>query len=220
MIRLSWLAASIFSTVLMGAQSQPTVAPHYAINVADSKVEFLVKWNLTNIKGTFGEWTGDFKVAMAGNPETATLLIQIASNSMTCGSATNDKILKGQDFFYVKKYPHITFRSTKVLTTDNPNRLQLQGEFTLRGVTKPVFVEITLDHDPTAGGHIFGNFSFNRREFGMIKNMPLNYVQDSVRVQFDLSLVREASSDHSLAVNRRYIQSFARVMARRASSRF
>jgi polyisoprenoid-binding protein YceI len=62
--------------------------------------------------------------------------IKIQASSVNSGSGMKDGKLKSKDFFDVKEDPLITFHSTKVTQT-GPDTLEFDGDFTIRGVTKP-----------------------------------------------------------------------------------
>jgi polyisoprenoid-binding protein YceI len=64
----------------------------------------------------------------------------------------------------------------------------MTGELALRGITNPVSVAVVLR--PLENGHrrIDGDFSFNRREFGMTHNVPFNKVANTVEVTFQLEV--------------------------------
>jgi polyisoprenoid-binding protein YceI len=70
-----------------------------------------------------------------------------------------------------------------------------QGDFTLRGVTKPVTLQVTLDCDSKGGGQVYADLSFDRRDFGMTHNVPFVRVGDSVRVRMDLYVVAKPAAD-------------------------
>jgi polyisoprenoid-binding protein YceI len=104
----------------------------------------------------------------------------------------------GPEFFDAERHPQITFRSTAVRLTDD-GRAEVDGELTIRGVTRPV----------TASGHYapprqagFGEAaglqlqtSFDRREFGFEWQAELpgggDAVSWDVEVDIDLLLMRE-----------------------------
>ena len=104
----------------------------------------------------------------------------------------------GPDFFDAERHPEITFRSTAV-HLDDDGLVAVDGELTIRGVTRPV----------TATGHYapprqasFGEVaglqiqtSFDRREFGFDWQMELPGGGDAVgwdvEVDIDLLLIRE-----------------------------
>jgi polyisoprenoid-binding protein YceI len=106
----------------------------------------------------------------------------------------------GPEFFDAERHPEITFRSTAVRLTDD-GRAVVDGDLTIRGVTRPV----------TAGGQYapprhagFGEAaglqlqtSFDRREFGFEWQTELpgggDAVSWDVEVDIDLLLMREAA---------------------------
>jgi polyisoprenoid-binding protein YceI len=112
---------------------------------------------------------------------------------MTTGSGMKDKMVKGKDFFFVKNYPTVRLTSTKVIPSSDPNKFQVQADFTLHGVTKPVTLQVTLDRDSKGGGQIYGDLSFDRRDFGMTHSVPFVRVSDSVRVRLDLYVMEKPS---------------------------
>jgi polyisoprenoid-binding protein YceI len=147
-----------------------------------------------DVNGTFKSWKGSFGVATSGVPESATLKLDIAAPSMTTGSDIKDKMIKGKDFFYVQTYLTIDFVSKKVIPSTDPNKFRTQGNFTLRGVTKPVTLRVSLDPNSNGGGRIYANLSFDRRNFGMTKNVPFVRVSDSVRVRLYLFIVAKPAA--------------------------
>ncbi len=104
----------------------------------------------------------------------------------------------GPEFFDAERHPEITFRSTAIRLAGD-GRAEVDGELTIRGVTRPV----------TASGHYapprqaaFGEVaglqlhtSFDRREFGFGWQMELPGGGDAVgwdvEVDIDLLLIRE-----------------------------
>jgi polyisoprenoid-binding protein YceI len=176
----------IFSCVTLDAQTPTKTGRNFTINVPESKVEFFVGSSDGDVNGVFKTWTGKLYQATAGVPESATLSLEVTADSMSTGSGLKDRMVKGKDFFYVKDFPTVSFSSTKVIPSSDANKFQVQGNFTLRGVTKPVVLQVTLDRDNKGGGQIYADLSFDRREFGMTKSVPFVRVSDSVRVRVDL----------------------------------
>jgi polyisoprenoid-binding protein YceI len=176
----------ILCSVALNAQSLAKTARNFTINVPESKVEFFVGSSDGDVNGVFKAWTGELSQATAGVPESATLSLKVTADSMSTGSGLKDRMVKGKDFFYVKDFPTVTFTSTKVIPSSDPNKFQVQGDFTLRGVTKPVVLQVTLDRDNKGGGQVYADLSFDRRDFGMTKSVPFVRVSDSVRVRVDL----------------------------------
>lgn len=168
------------------AQTPSQAGREFVIDVPNSKVEFFVGSSAGDVNGVFSSWNGRLYVATPGVPESATLSLEIAAASMTTGSAIKDKMVKGPRFFDVDNYPTISFASTSVLPSGDPNQFQLQGNLTLRGVTKPVVFQVTLVRNGRGGGRITADLSFDRRDFGMTQNVPLVRVDHSVTVKVNL----------------------------------
>lgn len=55
-----------------------------------------------------------------------------------------DEHLKGSDFFDAAKFPDATFKSTQVQAAGT-NKLTVTGDLTIKDVTKPVTLEVTLN---------------------------------------------------------------------------
>lgn len=183
---LAFILFLILSGVALNAQTPAKAGRNFTINIPESKVEFFVGSSDGDVNGVFKTWTGKLFLATAGVPESATLSLDVTADSMSTGSGLKDRMVKGKDFFYVKDFPTVSFTSTKVIPSGDANKFQVQGNFTLRGVTKPVVLLVTLDRDGKGGGQVYADLSFDRREFGMTKGVPFVRVSDSVRVRIDL----------------------------------
>jgi polyisoprenoid-binding protein YceI len=116
---------------------------------------------------------------------TAVLDIKIQADSVNTGSGMKDGKLKSKDFFDVKENPLITFHSTKVVQT-GPDTLEFDGDFTIRGVTKPEKLTFTITGKGTGTGSIAGTMAFDRKDYGMTKGIPLVKIADRVEVIADL----------------------------------
>jgi len=197
---LSFVASTLFafahSASAQHSHAKPAAAApvKYILVPAKSKIQFFVSSSLSDVNGVFKTWTGSLKIPKQGTVDGIALNLNIDANSMTTGTSVKDGVIKGKDFFAVDQYPAITFVSTKVISTSDPTRFQVQGNFTLRGVTKQVTLDVTLNQAGTVQGVIHGDLAFDRRDFGMTKNMPFNKVADTVKVTLDVDVERVQSS--------------------------
>lgn len=183
------LPALILTCVALQAQT-PQLDPHlkYIVNPKTSRVDFFVHSTLSDVEGVFSNWKAEFKVPTP-RIEDATLILHVASSSVSTGSGSKDRLIKGENFFFVQRYPFIDFVSTKIAADPgDPLKFTMDGNFTMRGVTKPVTVRLTLDPQGNHHGTVDGDMSFDRREFGMTYKMPFNRISDSVRVRFNLDV--------------------------------
>lgn len=97
--------------------------------------------------------------------------------------------LKSKDFFGVQRNPLITFTSTKIVQT-GPDTLDVDGNFTIRGVSKPEKLTLTISGKGTGSGTIKGIMAFDRKEYGMNSGIPFIKIANRVEVAIDLRAKR------------------------------
>ena len=100
-----------------------------------------------------------------------------------------DGKLKGKDFFDAEHNPLITFHSTKVVQT-GPDTVEIDGDFTIRGVTKPEKLTLTITGKGTGSGSITGTMAFDRKQYGMDSGIPFIKIADRVEVTVNLQAKR------------------------------
>jgi polyisoprenoid-binding protein YceI len=93
--------------------------------------------------------------------------------------------LNSKDFFDVKDSPTIAFKSRKVVQM-GPNTFDLEGDFTIRGVTKTEKLTLTDNGKGSTSGSIEGTMAFDRKDYGMNRNIP--FVKIANRVEVNVSL--------------------------------
>ena len=69
----------------------------------------------------------------------------------------------------------------KVLHT-GPNTFDIQGTFTIRGVSKPETLNLTLSGKGTGEGEVTGTMAFDRKDYGMNSGIPFIKIADRVEV--------------------------------------
>jgi len=183
-MRLSFffLLASILFPAVTRAQA-PTGVPVFEITPIESKIKFDVEASVA-IEGTFKKWDTTLTFA-SPNAESATLDIKIQADSVDTGSGMKDGKLKGKDFFDVKGNPYITFKSTKIVQT-GPDTFEVDGNFAIRGVTRPEKLNLTLSGKGTGSGTITGTMAFDRKEYGMNSGIPFIKIANRVEVSVAL----------------------------------
>ena len=188
---LPLLAASALLSPLAQAQ-----APVFVISQPpQSTVKFSVKASVA-IEGTFDKWDSTLTFT-SPDVTTGVLDIKIQAASVNTGSGMKNDKLKGKDFFDAEHDPLITFKSTKVVQT-GPNTFDMPGTFTIRGVSKPETLTLTVSGVGTGSGAIKGTMAFDRKEFGMNSGIPFIKIAD--RVEVDINLVGKRTSGPPLAI--------------------
>jgi len=158
-------------------------APVFAITKQDSSVKFFVKASVA-LDGTFDKWDAALTFT-SPDISTGVLSVKIQADSVNSGSGMKDGKLKSKDFFDVQNDPYITFVSTKIIQTSH-NTFDVQGNFTIRGVTKPETLTLTLSSEGAGSGEVKGTMAFDRKDYGMNKGIPLVKIADRVEVTVDL----------------------------------
>ncbi len=178
--RLALALGCLAALGLTPAAAQPTRV--YALDPARSQIRFHAVSRLMNADGTFHRVSGEFRVE-AGRPETASGRVSVEVASIDTGIRMRDNHLRSAEFFDAARFPEATFVASAVRREGE--RLVVRGELTIRGVTRPVSVPVTVT--PAAGTiRVVGQLTVNRRDFGVAYDSFLNPIKDEVSVSFDL----------------------------------
>jgi polyisoprenoid-binding protein YceI len=163
-----------------------------------TQVEFAAKhFGMMTVRGNFTEVnvTGEVHV---DQPERSKIEVTINVASLQTHNAQRDKDLLSSNFLQIDKYPTITFKSTKIEQTA-PDRGKLSGDLTIKGVTKPVSLNLVKYgelNDPMMGHRISyaAQAQINRRDFGMTFDMMADgkfVVANEVQINIEGELVEE-----------------------------
>ncbi|MEV7207788.1 MULTISPECIES: YceI family protein [unclassified Streptomyces] len=171
---------------------------HWTIDRPHSRIGFSVRHAMvTTVRGAFTDYDSTLYFDGARPSESrAEIVIRVAG--VDTGVEQRDAHLVGKDFFDVRRYPEMTFRSTST-THEGAESFRMTGELTIRDTTRPV--ELQLDYlgsvvDPfgfeRAG--FDGTTTIDRRDWGLVYNQRLeaggSMVSEKVRLQFDISAIR------------------------------
>ena len=124
---------------------------------------------------------------------------EIDLSSIDTGNDQRDAHIRSADFFEVETYPTMTYKSTGV-RADGDDYI-LDGELTLKGVTKNVPLRLELNgFGPDAFGGTRAGFTatteINRRDFGVNFNAALQnggaVVSDKVTIHLEIEAVLAA----------------------------
>lgn len=169
----------------------------WAIDPVHSTIGFSVRHLMVSkVRGTFDSFDGAITVDENGTPS---VTAEIAVDSINTRNEQRDAHVKSADFFDAEKYPTASFRSTAVRADDD--HYALDGEFTLKGVTKPVTLQLQFNGvNPGMGhGEVAGfeaSVVLNRKDFGIDIDLPLEtggaVVGDKVSVTLEIEAVKQA----------------------------
>ena len=177
-LAILFLVASAVLTPLSRAQ-----APVFVITQENSSIKFYVKASVA-LEGSFDKWDATLTFT-SPDVTTGVLDVKIQAASVNTGSGMKDDKLRSKDFFDVKQNPLITFRSTKIVQT-GPTTFDVPGTFTIRGVSKPETLTLTVSGEGTGSGEVKGTMAFDRKDYGMNSGIPFIKIADRVEVTVDL----------------------------------
>lgn len=171
----------------------PAFAQNYQIDPVHTSLVFRVKhMDTAFVYGMFRDIKGTVVVDEA-NPARSSINIEVDANSVFTANEQRDNHLRSPDFFNTRQFPTITFRSTEVRRI-NANTVQVRGNLTIRGITRPITTNVTLTgkgRNPR-GQDIIGfetTFNIRRSEFGIRYGLP--GLGDDVRIMLSVEAIRQ-----------------------------
>jgi polyisoprenoid-binding protein YceI len=134
---LKLFAPLLLALVLPGLAS----AADYAVQPVGSKLGFTSSFQGQSFDGTFGKWTAAISYD-AAKLATSKFDVQVDLSSAKTGDNDRDGALPGADFFNAAKFPQAHFVTTGF--RQNGAQVIADGNLSLRGVTKPVSLNVTF----------------------------------------------------------------------------
>lgn len=130
----------------------------------------------------------------AASPEAASLDVMMKANEISSGTDKFDEHLMSADFFDAETYPDMTFKSTK-LVMNTPSTGTVTGNLTIKDVTKPVTLDVTLNkigQNFRSKADMLGvsaRGEVSRTDFGLGKYAPM--VGDTVAIVIEAEMAIE-----------------------------
>jgi polyisoprenoid-binding protein YceI len=179
------VAATLCACIAGAAQAAPevyTIEPMHTYPSVEAPHQGISYW-----RGKFTKTNG--KVWLDREAQTGRVEITIDTASLTFGAALMDRGIRGEDWFNVEKYPTATYVSESI-TFRAGLPAAVDGQLTLRGITRPVKLEILefnciqnpLFQREECGADVRGEF--DRRDFGMVKEI----VKDNGKVRLQIQV--------------------------------
>jgi polyisoprenoid-binding protein YceI len=174
------------------------VAGTWTIDPVHTEVGFVVRHMMVSkVRGRFRDVSGE--IVTGADPAASSVTATIGLASVDTGSEARDNHLRSTDFFDTATHPTMTYRSTAVRAEGED--FVVEGELTLKGVTRPVPLRVQLDGvGPDAyGGHRAGftaTAEINRHDFGVSFNPTMEtggvVVGDKVTIQLEVQAVLQS----------------------------
>ena len=151
----------------------------WEFDYAHSGIDFTVRHLLVSkVRGRFTKWSGTLELDEE-NYSKSSFEVEIDVTSVDTHEAQRDAHLRSGDFFEVEKFPKMTFKSQSIVEK-SAQHLVITGDLTLRGVKRPVVLEVEragiIAKDPwgkrRAG--FTATTTINRKDFGVSFNQVLD----------------------------------------------
>ena len=164
----------------------------FVFDKAHSTMGFQIRHLFSKVPGKFDDFSGQIQFDEA-NPEQSSVEVTINAASVDTGVKMRDDDLRSPNFFDVKKFPEITFKSTSVKKTGE-NTADVTGDLTMHGVTKPVVLKVELlgkgagPKESTVSGWN-ASTALKRTDFGLTWNKVIEGTQmvgDDVQIELNI----------------------------------
>ncbi|GAC1451154.1 MAG: YceI family protein [Pseudarthrobacter sp.] len=170
----------------------------WTLDMSHSEIGFTVRHaGISKVRGRFTDASAEARVGES--LADASLHAAVKTASFESGDANRDGHVKGPDFFDVEQFPEMTFRATSV--EGDGEDYTLTGDLTIRGVTKPVemeveFTGVAVDPFGATRAGFSAETDISRKEFGLTWNAALEagglLVSDKVKINVEAALVKQA----------------------------
>ncbi len=177
------------------ATQTPLPTGTWKVDPVHSSVEFQVKHlGIATVKGQFTDFEGTLEVTSDGVKAKGSVNVE----SVDTREPQRDGHLRSPDFFDVENHPQITFSSTAIRPLDEDD-FEIEGDFTIRGITKPLKLVGVLEGtetDPQGNERVglSATAQINRSDYDMKFNMALGsgnvVVGEKVKILIDISAVK------------------------------
>ena len=192
------------SRVALGLAFTAVIALHahagtttYKIDPRHSSAQFAVTHlMISTVRGEFHAVNGTV-IFDDSDVSKSSVNVTIDATTVDTREPDRDKHLRSADFFDVANHPTMTFISTKIEPAGNGN-LKVTGDLTIRGVTKPVVLEVSAPKAPIKDPWgmqrtaVSGSTKINRQDFGVAWNKNLDsggvVVGDTVDITLDVEM--------------------------------
>jgi polyisoprenoid-binding protein YceI len=148
-----------------------------------------------NVLGLFLEERGSFTFDEETR-ELTDLVFEVDTASVLTDNPARDRHLKSDDFLAAEAHPLIRFVMTEAVP-ESDNTGTIIGDLTIRGVTHPVEVDVTLNRIapyPWGGNYVMGvsaSAVVERSAFGSTYALEGGLVGDEISLTFEVEAIRQ-----------------------------
>jgi len=183
--------------LLVLASPAPAAVEMLNIDQSHTNVGFSIRHFVTPVKGEFKEVKGTIAYDTE-NPSQSKVEVTIPTASINTNHEKRDGHLRSADFFDAENNPTITFVSKSIALDAKTKKGTMTGDLTMRGVTKPVTLDVEmLGIMGTGPGKVAGftaRGKVNRKDYGISWNRTLDQGGTMLADDVDLIIDVEAKT--------------------------
>jgi polyisoprenoid-binding protein YceI len=168
----------------------------WTLDPVHTEIAFTAKHLMVaRVRGQFRQFDGT--ITVGDTPQTSSVEVTIGAASLDTGAPDRDGHLRSADFLDVENHPNLTFRSTAVRPAGSG--YELDGDLTIRGVTKPVTLAVVFEGvatDPYGNTKVGFSASTTilREDWGLTWNVALEpggwLVSKDVKIDIVAELIK------------------------------
>ena len=192
-------SSRILLAALVAAPAVWAQATSWRIDPLHSAAHFSVRhMMISTVRGDFAGINGAV-VYNATDPGKSSVQATIDCNTLNTGVAKRDTQMKGPEFFDVKNYPAMKFKSTRIEKA-GPDKLKITGDLTINAITHPVVLDAEGPtppvKDPRGNEKVGLNATtkISRKTYNITWNEIMESgglaVGDEVTINLDIELIR------------------------------
>jgi polyisoprenoid-binding protein YceI len=186
---------------LVALTSTVAFAAPVTYQIDPNHTQVLASWShfgFSNPVANFGEASG----AIVYDPQdlpASTVVVTLPLSGLNAFVPAFNEHLRSADFFEAEVYPEVTFRSTAVEAAGQ-GRLKVSGDLTIKGITRPVVLDATLNtaaEHPVAKRQAIGfdaTTTVRRTDFGLGKFVPNVSDEVSLRITTEAMVAKPVAA--------------------------
>jgi len=186
------LTSAIFAGSASAADLSAVPSGKYFVDTTHAYINF--QYNHLGLSNPVLQFD-EFKVSMDldnVDPTKSKVDVEITTDSVDTGSEVFHQHLTGPKWFDAKNNPTITFGSSE-LTANSDGTYNLTGDLTIKDVTKPVMLQVTVNaammhpmsKKPVVGISAVGGLK--RSDWGLGANAP--FISDDVKLEIQAEMI-------------------------------
>jgi polyisoprenoid-binding protein YceI len=163
---------------------------NWEVDKGHSKVAFIANHHgISEVDGYFKKYE---TTLTTNKPDLSDAVFEmtVETASINTDLEMRDNHLRSEDIFNVEKFPAMTFKSTSFRKTNN-NKYVMTGNLTLRGVTKEISLDVTMNGPVENPNKNAKNTQIGIKALGIIKRsdfnlgskLPIAFVGDEIQIR-------------------------------------